>query len=113
MIRAVQASVLHKTSTDEQHNLCSEGDTSWCNFRSHKALGLKCHCKKCIPEVIVKLLRPTYRKLGDCDILGRCVGGYTQNTNEPLYSLHWKFCLEHLLMEKSAVRLYTWSSPLQ
>lgn len=107
MIKAVQASLLHKNSTDEQprHHLCPEGESSWCGFQRHRALGLEFHHKKnAIPEAIVQLLKPIYRRLGDRHLLEKCVGGYTQNANEALHSLVWKFCPKHLFMGASAVK---------
>ena len=53
MMRAVQATLLHHNSSDEHpyHQLCPEGENSWCKFNKAKAKGeVYEHKKKPIPE---------------------------------------------------------------
>ena len=85
MMKAVQASLMHYNSTDEhpRHNLCPEGEASWCKWQRAEARGTDyTHKKPPLPAPIVKLLQPVYNRLGSAALLERCLGGYTQNPNE-------------------------------
>ena len=106
MMKAVQASLLHSNSTDEQprHHLCPEGEDSWCKYQKAKACGLAyLHCKPAIPAAIVQLLRPIYARLGSKSLLEKCVEGYTQNANEALHQLVWKHCPKELFLGRMGV----------
>ena len=63
------------------------------------------HTKKPIPEAIVQLIRPIYARLGSPTLLEKCLDGYTQNANESLHSVVWKFCPKTLFMGKSNVEM--------
>ena len=105
MVKAVQASLLHSNSTDDnpRHHLCPEGEKSWCKWQVAKALNKEYHHKDPIPEAIVQLLKPIYARLGSRLLLEKCVPGYTQNANESLHSLVWKFCPKVQFLSKDAV----------
>ena len=105
MIKAVQASLLHSNSTDDnpRHHLCPEGEKSWCKWQVAKALNKEYHHKDPIPEAIVQLLKPIYSRLGSRLLLEKCVPGYTQNANESLHSLVWKFCPKVQFLGKDSV----------
>ena len=59
--------------------------------------------KKTIPEAIVALLKPIYARLGSRSLLKKCKDGYTQNANESLHSIVWRFCPKVLYLGKEAV----------
>ena len=103
-MKAVQATLLHCNSTDEvpRHHLCPEGETSWCKWQVVKTVRKEYHHKDPIPEVIVQLIKPIYARLGSRSLLEKCTGGYTQNANESLHSLVWKFrnCFKDKLVWK-------------
>ena len=108
MVRAVQASLLHCNSTDEnlRHHLCPEGTNSWCKWQKAKAQGkVYQHKRKPIPECIVLLIKPIYARLGDPALLQKCLHGFTQNANESLHSTLWKFCPKVLFMGKNNVEM--------
>ena len=104
-MRAVQASLQHCNSTDEhpRHNLCPEGKGSWCMYQVAKTLGYPHLHKPAIPPAIVKLLRPIYTRLGSKALMEKCVDGYTQNANEALHQLVWKYCPKELFLGRLAV----------
>ena len=107
MVRAVQAALQHNNSTDDQprHNLCPTGPLSWCKYQKSKALGIEYHhTKSPIPEAILMLMKPVYNRLGNPDLLKKCLKGYTQNANEALHSLVWRFCPKTLFLGTSAVK---------
>ena len=107
MVKAVQAALLHNNSTDEcpRHHLCPTGPSSWCKYQKSKALGIEYHhTRNPIPEAILMLMKPVYNRLGGLDLLKKCLKGYTQNANEALHSLVWKFCPKTLFLGASAVR---------
>ena len=108
MVRAVQASLLHSNSSHAQprHHLYPKGKASWCKWQVAQALGKPYqHHKPPIPEAIVQLLKPIYARLGSCELLEKCLGGYTQNANESLHSTVWKFCPKELFLGKSNVEI--------
>ena len=100
MVKGVQATLLHSNSTDEapRHHLCPEGEDSWCKRQVAKAKGEEYHHKKNpIPEPIVHLLKPIYARLGSRKLLD------TQNANESLHSVVWKFCPKEVFLGKDGV----------
>ena len=105
MAKSVQATLLHCNSTDDapRHHLCPEGATSWCKWQVAKALGKEYHHKEPIPEAIVQLIKPIYARLGSRYLLEKCTGGYTQNANEALHSLIWRFCPKELFQGRVGV----------
>ena len=108
MMKAVQASLLHYNSTDEQprHHLCPEGENSWCKWQKSKAKGIEyTHKRPPLPSAIVKLLQPIYSRLGSKTLLERCLAGYTQNPNESLHSTVWKLCPKELFLGRMAVEI--------
>ena len=58
-----------------------------------------------IPDAIVNLLKPIYARLGSPSLLARCVDGYTQNANESLHSIVWKFCPKYLFLGGNGVEI--------
>ena len=61
------------------------------------------HHKNPIPEAILHLLKPIYSRLGSFSLLEKCLHGYTQNANESLHSVVWKFCPKELFLGKISV----------
>ena len=106
MMKAVQATLLHSNSTNEQprHHLCPVGPDSWCKWQVAQATGTMCDHKEPLPDAIVQLLRPIYPRLGSRSLLEKCVHGYTQNANESLHALVWKFCPKELFLGRTGVK---------
>ena len=104
-MKAVQATLLHFNSTDEQprHRLCPDGEGTWCKFQLAKAKGTVYKHKKPIPAAIVTLLKPIYARLGSKSLLEKCVEGYTQNANEAIHQLVWRFCPKEVFLGRVGV----------
>ena len=108
MAKAVQATLLHYNSTDDKprHHLCPVGVDSWCRWQSAKAKGEDFHHhKNPIPEAILHLIKPIYTRLGSPELLKKCLHGYTQNANESLHSVVWKFCPKVLFTGSNNVEM--------
>ena len=93
MKNAIWATFFHKMSTDKkpQHDKCPSGIDSWCTWQKAKAdetLENYKH-KSPIPTDVQKAIRPVYEKLSTDDLLGRCLGGFTQNNNESVNAVIW------------------------
>ena len=95
--RDIMASFLHTSSTDEnpQHDLCPKGSDSWCFFQKARALGgpPNTHNKMKVHFTLNRQERQivfgVYKDLSNDDLLRRCLGGHTQNSNEALHSKIW------------------------
>ena len=59
------------------------------------------------PEVAEKIL-PIYQELSREDLLQRCLGGYTQNSNESLNALIWKYAPKHLHSGLETIQIAAW-----
>ena len=95
MEQAVWASFFHTLSTDEDphHLRCPAGKDSWCRFRRAEANNQPPpEHKHSLPRHIIEHLTPVYKRLGDPQLLKRCLPGKTQNSNEAFHSLVWRAC---------------------
>ncbi|KAM7293982.1 hypothetical protein ISCGN_023533, partial [Ixodes scapularis] len=92
MKRAVEATLLHMTSTDSapDHSKCPDGSDSWCKFNRALANSepLPPH-KNPLPDCVWAALEPVFERLGNEDLLARCSEGKTQNASESLHSMIW------------------------
>lgn len=94
MKKAIWATLYHKISTDEkpQHHFCPEGPKSWCAWQLQKAIVGNTNEFKHNPAMsdeVFKAIKPVYEELSRDDLLTRCLGGFTQNSNESFNSLVW------------------------
>lgn len=92
MHKAVMATYHHICSTDSQpkHELCPQGEQSWCKQAVAKATGQPMPKHRYnLPEHVCKALLPVYEHLADRKLLQRCQRGKTQNSNESLHSVIW------------------------
>ena len=106
MVKGVQATLLHHNSSNDapHHHLCPPGKNSWCKYQAAPASNATYnHVKPPIPEAIVELLKLIYARLGSKELLAKCIDGYTQNANESLHSVLWKYCPKTLYLGKEAV----------
>lgn len=94
MRRAIWAIWMHKISCDEKpnHVFCPSGDDSWCPYQKAVALGTEGSYKhkNNIPPAIMEAIKPAFKDLSAPDLLERCIGGLTQNSNESINNLIWK-----------------------
>ncbi|XP_049275229.1 uncharacterized protein LOC125759852 [Rhipicephalus sanguineus] len=92
MKRAVEATLLHMTSTDDapKHSNCPEGASSWCKYNRALANGESppSH-KNALPACVRAALEPVFARLSDESLLARCCEGKTQNASESLHSVIW------------------------
>lgn len=94
MKRGIWATFYHKISTDNkpQHQNCPAGNGSWCSWQKAKAEN-KLHeyrHKPALTSEVAEAIRPIYEELSSDNLLERCLGGFTQNSNESLNALFWK-----------------------
>ena len=88
MREEVRASLFHTASSERRnlHSLCPDGPDSLCSFKQDKANkpgpGL--------PDDIIKLVKPIDERLGNDELLKKCLDGKTQNQNESLNGMIWK-----------------------
>ena len=45
-----------------------------------------------LPEAVMEAIKPIYKDLAKTELLTKCLEGYTQNANESLNSVIWKYC---------------------
>ena len=92
---AVWASFFHTLSTDDDphHERCPAGRQSWCFYKRAEASSAapRPHSKP-LPRDIAESLVPIYKRLGDPQLLTRCLSGKTQNSNESFHSMVWRAC---------------------
>lgn len=109
MKKAIWATYNHKISTDAlpQHEDCSP---TWCVYAAAAADGedldadWMAHDPPLNAEVAEKI-KPIYEALSNDELLKRCEGGYTQNANESLNALIWKFAPKHLHSGEKTVKI--------
>lgn len=91
MREAVWAVYFHKRSSDKNpmHHFCRD----WCPFlQAEKANKLHEYHHKGLPECVMDAVKPIFKDLSNTELLRRCLDGYTQNANESLNHLIWKYC---------------------
>lgn len=93
---AVWAVFHHKRSSDEHpsHDFCPVGADSWCKYQVAVATNTveKYRHTNSLPSAVMDSIKPIFKRLSAPDLLKRCVGGKTQNSNESINSLIWKYC---------------------
>lgn len=91
MREAVWAVYFHKRSCDENpiHNFCN---ISWCPYLKAQAANQPYSHKNNLPVPIMDIVKPIFKDLANTDLLRKCLDGYTQNANESVNSVIWKYC---------------------
>lgn len=89
----IWATLYHKLSTDEnpQHDKCPFGLESWCSWQRAKASGTLdvYYHEPAMHMDVFNAIKPIYEELSSDDLLSRCLGGFTQNSNESFNSAVW------------------------
>ena len=90
------ASFFHTVSNDDNHNhnFCPSESTSWCFYQQAIADDRpppREH-RRPLPQDAVAALKPIYQRLGDPQLLRRCLDGKTSNSNECFHSLLRSVC---------------------
>jgi len=101
MKKAIMATLYHYCSTNEKprHENCPIGAESWCEWRKAEARGEEKnygHPSRVITPDVEKHLIPIYEELSKEELLTRCLGGHTQNSNESFNSTIWRLVPKHL-----------------
>ncbi|GFS94597.1 uncharacterized protein TNCV_3649581 [Trichonephila clavipes] len=96
MRQAVWAVWDHTSSTDDEpkHWFCSKGKNSWCkyNVSVHNNTVNEFSHKNTLPKAVSEVIKSVFKDLSHLKLLRRCLGGgETQNANESLNSLIWKY----------------------
>ncbi|XP_011858398.1 PREDICTED: uncharacterized protein LOC105555959 [Vollenhovia emeryi] len=93
MKQQIWATLYHKISTDErpQHDKCPSGANSWCTWQIAKATQKleEYKHKPAMSTEVFEAIKPVYTDLSSDDLLNRCLGGFTQNSNESFNSTMW------------------------
>lgn len=96
MRKAVWAIYFHTRSSDEEplHSFCPAGPDSWCKYQKCVSDGTVQSFKHpaTLPIPVMDAIKPIFNDLSHPRLLQRCLGGKTQNANESLNSVIWKFC---------------------
>lgn len=56
-----------------------------------------------MPMMVFEAVKPIYEELSSDDLLTRCLGGFTQNSNESLNSLVWSMAPKNTSSGKSVL----------
>ncbi len=95
MQSAIWAILYHDASSDQQpdHQYCPMGPQSWCGWQRDVANGTnKYKHHDVLPQAIVQVVKPIFKRLSDSNLLKRCLHGGTQNQNESFNNLVWLYC---------------------
>ena len=112
MANAIDASLLHVASTDEnrQHHLRPKGKDIWCGYQSDSKTYTH---RNGIPKPIVDLIHPVYEDLSKSELLNKCTHGLTQNANECWSGKIWGRCPRSTYVEQETVALATYLAVLK
>ena len=116
MKKEICATFYHKCSTNDkpQHGNCPPGRNSWCKWRQAEALN-ELHEYQHPPPLcaaVQNLLLPIYKDLSSDDLLGRCLGGNTQNNNETFNSVLWRIAPKHIFCMGKTIELAAFLSAI-
>lgn len=105
------ATLHHKLSTDDkpQHDRCPVGENSWCSWQRAKAtntLDNYSH-KPALNFQIFEAIKTVCEELSNDDFLIRCLGGYTQNSNESFNATVWALTPKSIQSSKTILDIAT------
>ena len=113
MIKDAMAGLYHISSSDTnpQHDMCPEGEHSWCGWQRAKATKNYLYKHRIfLPKAVMDEVLPIYKDLTDRNLLSRCLESYTQNSNESLNNLIWARCPKQVYQGRKVVELCTASA---
>ncbi|GFV84037.1 uncharacterized protein TNCV_3037001 [Trichonephila clavipes] len=85
----------HSCSTDDEpmHWFCPTNPNTWCKYNAAINNNLQNYKHKpSVAKDVRDVIKPVFADLSHPALLKKCLGGKTQNPNESLNSLIWKFC---------------------
>ncbi|GFW79159.1 uncharacterized protein TNCV_3631901 [Trichonephila clavipes] len=95
MRKAIWAVWGHSCSTDDEpiHWFCPTNPNTWCKYNAAINNNLQNYKHKLsVAKAVQDVIKPVFADLSHPALLKKCLGGKTQNPNESLNSLIWKFC---------------------
>ncbi|GFV62667.1 uncharacterized protein TNCV_903591 [Trichonephila clavipes] len=95
MRKAIWAVWGHSCSTDDEpmHWFCPTNPNTWCKYNAAINNNLQNYKHKpSVAKAVRDVIKPVFADLSHPALLKKCLGGKTQNPNESLNSLIWKFC---------------------
>ncbi|GFV53858.1 uncharacterized protein TNCV_4209091 [Trichonephila clavipes] len=95
MRKAIWAVWGHSCSTDDEpmHWFCPTNPNTWCKYNAAINNNLQNYKHKpSVAKAVRDVIKPVFADLSHPVLLKKCLGGKTQNPNESLNSLIWKFC---------------------
>ena len=112
MATAIKTTLFHVASTESnpQHDLCPDGDNSWCGYKREKEFYQH---KNGISQCTVDEIGLVFQDLSTSDLLQKYTRGLTQNVNECLNGLIWDRCLKTIYVDQSTVGLATYLAVLK
>ncbi|GFS96111.1 uncharacterized protein TNCV_3309231 [Trichonephila clavipes] len=81
--------------TDDEpiHWFCPTNPNTWCKYNAAINNNLQNYKHKpSVAKAVQDVIKPVFADLSHPALLKKCLGGKTQNPNESLNSLIWKFC---------------------
>ena len=100
MHNAIWATYFHKCSTSEnpQHHFCPDKSDTWCKWQVAKREGTLATFKHPTPlaDNVAEAIKPIYEALSTTELLKRCLGANTQNSNESFNATVWRLAPKHL-----------------
>ena len=108
MKKAIQASLNHCIASKRRnlHMLCPDGADSWCRFKQDKAKGTSLYKPgPGLPDNIIKMAKPIYKRLNKDDLLERRLDGKTQNQNESLNGMIWNRFPKEVVIGSDVLKL--------
>ncbi|GFV52681.1 uncharacterized protein TNCV_2873521 [Trichonephila clavipes] len=114
MRKAIWAVWGHSCSTDDEpmYWFCPTNPNTWCKYNAAINNNLQNYKHKpSVAKAVQDVIKPVFADLSHPALLKKCLGRGTQNPNESLNSLIWKFCPKtigsRLQIEEIAANLAT------
>ncbi|KYN05239.1 hypothetical protein ALC62_03858 [Cyphomyrmex costatus] len=109
MRNAIWATFYHKISSDDepQHSRCPAGPDSWCKYRKAEANNTLQNFQHppALSEEVQPFLKSIYEDLTTDDLLERCLGANTQNSNESYNACVWHLAPKHMFAGKKIIEI--------
>ncbi|GFY01157.1 uncharacterized protein TNCV_5076241 [Trichonephila clavipes] len=116
MQRTVIAAFFHCCSNAKQqmHGQCPVGPDSWCKYQQAVSKDkIYIDKSKGFPPNLINIIKPTYMKLCDQNLLAKCLPGKTQNSNECFNGILWKFIPKDVFVSLTILRLGGYMAVIQ
>ena len=104
MEREIWATFYHKISTGKnpQHDKCN---IEWCGYLQAQANNTVYEHKPALSPLVEAYVKPVFEKLTDHELLKRCLGKNTQNSNECYNKTLWSVVQKHTFAGKELTEL--------